>query len=153
MMLFNEVVASVKGSNEHGHYSALWQPPFGHMTPNWWFEVVEKPEPGQYRFLQFSVKTLAPETKGITLRVAPNQFGGVAVHVGEPSKSEGATFHQASGAVPIEWHTITVDLWELLPENQRGKPFNIGAMSLGTVGGPAAIDRIRLGRTKDELLK
>ena len=178
-VLFDENVASVKGSYEHGHnfglkfatgaeafsggnyitlpgdknYSALWQPPFGHMTPNWWFEVVEKPEPGQYRFLQFSVKALAPETRGITLRVAPNHFGGVAVHVGEATKSDGAVFHQATGAVPFEWHTVTVDLWELLPENQRNKPFNIGAMSLGTVGGPAAMDRIRLGRTKENLQK
>ncbi len=176
-VLFDENVASVKGSYEHGHnaglklatgaeafsggnyitlpgdknYSALWQPPFGHMTPNWWFEVVEKPEPGQYRFLQFSVKALAPETKGITLRVAPAHYGGIAVHVGEPTKSDGAVLHQASEAVPFEWHTITVDLWELLPENQRGKPFNIGAMTIGTVGGPAAIDRIRLGRTREGL--
>lgn len=103
-VLFDENVASVKSTYEHGHnaglkfatgpdafsggnyitmpanknYGALWLPPFGHTTPNWWFDVVEKPEAGQYRYLQFSVKALAPETKGITLRVAPAHYGGLA---------------------------------------------------------------------------
>lgn len=176
-ILFDENVASVKSSYEHGHnaglkfatgpdafsggnyitvpadknYGALWQPPFGHMTPNWWFEVVEKPEPGQYRYLQFSVKALAPETKGITLRLAPSHHGGVAVTLGQPTPCEGAVMYQESASVPLQWHTVTIDLWKQLPENQRGKPLNIGAMSLGTVGGPAAIDRIRLGRTAEDL--
>jgi len=176
-VLFDENVASVKGSYEHGHnyglkfatgadafsggnyitmpgnknFSALWQPPFGHMTPNWWFEVVEKPSPGQYRYLQFSVKSLSAETRGVTVRVAPSHYGGVAVSLGEPTKSEGAVDVQESSALPLQWHTVTVDLWEHLPENQRGKPFNIGAMTLGTVGGPVAIDKIRLGRTLDDL--
>ena len=178
-VLFDENVASVKSSYEHGHnnglkfvtgpdafsggnyvtlpagknQTALWQPPFGHMTPNWWFEVVEKPEPGQYRYLQFTVKSLAPETKGVTVRVGPSHYGGVAVHLGEPTACEGAVQYQDSGTVPLQWHTVTIDLWKQLPENQRGKPFNIGAMSLGTIGGPAAIDRIRLGRTLEDLQK
>jgi hypothetical protein len=59
--------------------------------------------------------------------------------------------HQESGSVPLQWQTVTVDLWKLLPENQRGKPLNIGSMTLGTVGGPVAIDRIRLGRTLEDL--
>jgi hypothetical protein len=176
-VLFDENVASIKSSYEHGHnfglrfatgaeafrggnyitvpgdknYGALWQPPFGHMTPDWWFEVVEKPEAGQYRYLQFSVKGLSADTRGVTVRVAPSHYGGIGIHLGVPTPSEGAVMHQESGSVPLQWQTVTVDLWKLLPENQRGKPLNIGSMTLGTVGGPVAIDRIRLGRTLEDL--
>jgi hypothetical protein len=102
---------------------------------------------------EFLFEKLSPETKGITLQVAPAHYGGLAIHLGEASHFEGATAYQASASVPYEWHTITIDLWQQLPENQRGKPFNIGAMSLGAIGGPAAIDKIRLGRTNEDLAK
>ena len=28
-----------------------YKPPFGHVLPEWDFEIVEKPGPGQYRYL------------------------------------------------------------------------------------------------------
>ena len=41
-----------------------YQPPFGHATPNWDFEIVEKPaKPGQYRWLQFAYKAANPGTR------------------------------------------------------------------------------------------
>ena len=120
-VLFDENVASVKDSYEHGHNAGLkfvaaadafsggnylrwkktpaaplWRPPFGHMTPNWWFEVVEQPAPGQYRYLQFAWKALAPETKGITFGVAPAQAGGAAFHAGEATPLELMEMHRVA---------------------------------------------------------
>src|SRR5262249_27073137 len=40
---------------------------FGHTLPNWDFEIVRKPKPGQYRYLQFAWRALTPGTKGIAL--------------------------------------------------------------------------------------
>lgn len=70
------------------------------------------------------------------------------MHLGEPSKSDDATFHQTSGVVSFERYLVTVGLWELLPENPSGKPFDIGTMSLGTVGSPASIESF----TRSEVL-
>lgn len=75
------------------------------------------------------------------------------MHLGAPSKSDGVTFHQTSGVVSFERYLVTVGLWELLPENPSGNPVDISGMNVGTVGGPAAIDRIRLSRTTDDVSK
>jgi hypothetical protein len=53
-------------------------------------------------------------------------------------------------APPQDWQTVTIDLWTAMPEGQR-RPWNIGGMTFGALGGPAAIDRIRLGRTQSDL--
>jgi hypothetical protein len=42
-----------------------------------------------------------------------------------------------------------VDLWKLSGE----KDFDLRTMSMATVGGPAAFDKIRLGRTEADLAK
>ena len=87
---------------------ALWQPPFGHMVPNWRFEIVERPEPGQYRYVEFAWKALSPETKGITLQLAEAHHGGVAICAGQSTVFPGAcctkrpTPRRASGK-PSAW--------------------------------------------------
>jgi outer membrane protein assembly factor BamB len=123
-----------------------WQPPFGHRVPNWDFEVVEKPEPGQYRYLEFAWRALAPETKGLTLRLAEAHFGGVAFYAGQETKFEGATTKQLAASPPQDWQVVRVDLWDLFK-----RPMRIGSLGLGARGGPAAFDRIRLARTERDL--
>ncbi len=123
-----------------------WQPPFGHRVPNWDFEIVEKPEPGQYRYLEFAWRALAPDTKGMTLRLAQAHFGGVALCAGQETEFEGAAVKRLADSPPRDWQVVRVDLWELFK-----RPTRIGSLSLGARGGPAAFDRIRLARTEQDL--
>jgi hypothetical protein len=130
-----------------GQTTAHWRPPFGHVLPNWDFEIVENPQKsGQYRWLEFAWKVAGAETKGVTLRVGPHHGAGVALSAGTATPFEGAVAVTHTAALPSRWETVRVDLWKL-----HGKPFAIRSMSLGSVGGGALFDRIRLGRTEKDL--
>lgn len=130
-----------------GNTAPHWRPPFGHVLPNWDFEIVEKPEKsGQYRWLEFAWKSAGPETKGVTLRVGPHHGGGVALSAGEPTKFEGAIATLQGSMPPVKWETVRVDLWKL-----HGQPFQIRSLSLGAVGGGALFDRVRLARSAEDL--
>ena len=129
-----------------GSTTATWRPPFGHVLPNWDFEVVEQPEkPGQYRWLEFSWKAASKETRGLTLRLGPHHGGGVALVAGEATQFESVIESKQSDTPPTAWQTVRVDLWKL-----HGKPFSIRSLSLGAVGGGALFDRIVLSRSASE---
>ena len=125
---------------------ASYHPKFGHSVPGWDFEIVENPQPGQYRWLQFAWKALAPETKGVTLRIAPDQGGGIAFHAGAPTPFEMAKQQKIADAPPAEWIVVRVDLWQAL-----GKPARIRSLGIGAIGGPGAFDQILLGRSEGDL--
>lgn len=125
---------------------AAYQPPFGHVIPNWDFLIVENPQPGQYRYLQFAWKALSPATKGITLRVAESHFGGFAAYAGTPTHFEAAVEKKVADAPPTEWTVVRIDLWDALK-----KPLNIRSLALGAISGPAVFDQILLGRTEGDL--
>src|SRR5262249_41066125 len=55
---------------------------FGHTLPDWDFEVVEDPGPGQYRHLQFAWRALAPQTRGVALRLDNGVHDAVTFHAG-----------------------------------------------------------------------
>jgi len=131
-----------------GTSGPAWQPPFGHVVPNWDFEIVEHPQPGQYRWLQFAWKALSPQTKGITLRLAESHYGGFSFVAGEPTAMEGATVVKQAGAPPSTWQVVRVDLWAL-PK----KPWRVRSLGLGAKGGGAAFDQILLGRAESDLPK
>lgn len=122
--------------------------PFGHAVPNWDFEIVEKPGPGQYRYLQFAWKALSKETKGMSLllgRAWPG--GGYNLFAGDHDWKEGVlASRKIADAPPTEWQVVTVDLWELY-----GKEVRVQALSLSAFGGGAAFDRIELARTREDL--
>jgi len=120
--------------------------PFGHRIPNWDVPIAENPKPGEYRWLQFAWRALSHGTKGMTLRVAPAHFGGLALHAGTYTKCQGAKAKRVANAPPAKWTLVRVDLWKEL-----GKPLRIGGLSLGCAGGPAAFDQILLGRTEADL--
>jgi hypothetical protein len=124
-----------------------WQPPIGHFVPNWDFEIVENPQPGQYRYLQFAWKAAAPGTKGITLGLSGKDMPWVACHTGAPTKfGEGGDVQKQVGAeVPTEWRVERVDLWALLK-----KPGRIQCIGFGTSGGGALVDQILLGRSEKD---
>jgi outer membrane protein assembly factor BamB len=131
----------------NGKAAAIYQPPFGHVIPNWDFEIVEKPQPGQYRWLQFSWRALSADAKGISLSIWGAQYGERALfHSGEPSKEEGIIPRKMGDAPPQKWETLRVDLWGVYK-----KPVRIRSMSLGCVNGPVAFDQILLAREEKDL--
>jgi hypothetical protein len=126
-----------------------FRPPFGHVLPNWDFEIAENPKPGQYRYLQFAWRASSPQTKGMMLRLDGDSYGNsVSCYSGSYSKEEDSRGRKIDDAPPSEWKVVRVDLWEVLK-----KPVRIRGLRLRSTGGPAAFDQILLGRTKEDLEK
>ncbi|MEI6520309.1 MAG: WD40 repeat domain-containing protein [bacterium] len=121
----------------------IWRPPFGHVIPNWKFEIVEKPEPGQYRWLQFAWKALDAKTTGITLRI-----DGMAFNAGKPTSIMSVNPKKVADIPPTEWSTVRIDLWDYLK-----RPATIDMMAIAAEGGPAAFDQVVLGRTEGDFPK
>jgi hypothetical protein len=119
---------------------------FGHTLPNWDFEIVEEPKPGQYRYLQFAWRALEPGTKGISLRVDDGVHNTVTWHAGELPPAETPNPKRLADAAPLEWTVVRVDLWEVFR-----KPVRIRGLRLASLGGSAAFDQILLGRTEKDL--
>jgi hypothetical protein len=131
----------------NGKAAAPFQPPFGHVIPNWDFEIVEKPAPGQYRWLQFSWRALSPEARAMTLGLWGANYGERALfHAGEPAREEGSILRKIADRPPAQWETVRVDLWEFYK-----KPVRLRSMSLACTGGAVAFDRIILGREEKDL--
>jgi outer membrane protein assembly factor BamB len=121
----------------------LWQPPFGHVLPNWDFEVVEKPGPGQYRHLEFAWRALSAGARGLALRIDGDGYGHSATFAaGEAKPEDGATLRKVAEAPPREWSTVRVDLWEVFK-----KPVRVRGLRLSAIGGDGAFDRILLARS------
>lgn len=126
---------------------AHWQPPFGHVIPNWDFEIVEKPQPGQYRWLQFAWRAQSPGAKGVTLALSGAHYGEKALfHAGSFPKEDGILPRKIGEAPPQAWETVRVDLWELYK-----KPVRVRAMSMSCAGGAVAFDQILLARSEKDL--
>jgi hypothetical protein len=130
-----------------GSTAPNWRPPFGHVLPNWDFEIVENPEkPGQYRWLEFSWKAASKDTQGLTLRVGPHHGGGVALVAGDATRFESVVESKQADSPPTTWKRVRVDLWKL-----HGKPFAIRSLSLGAEGSGGLFDRIILARSAADL--
>jgi hypothetical protein len=120
----------------------VWKPPFGHVLPDWDFEVTEKPGPGQYRYLRFAAKALDEKTTGLVLRVDGDGYGkAVSCFAGAYKKEADAIGHQVADAPPREWAVYTVDLWAALKKTTR-----LRGLRLSATGGPAGFDRVLLLR-------
>ena len=125
-----------------------WRPPFGHAVPNWDFEIVEDPQPGQYRWLQFAWKATSPQTTGMSLLLGkPWPGGGFSFVAGKYGWNEGVLVEKrVADLPPREWQVVRFDLWELYH-----KPIRLQALNLAAAGGGAAFDQIVLGRTAKDL--
>ena len=120
---------------------------FGETIRNWDFEIVEHPEPGQYRYLQFAWKALSPQTKGMTLRVSE---GNSAAHPSPP-------------AIHRQWKARRSCASRKPAGNLASRPRrSLGADQEALAssrpvsrarGGGAAFDQIVLGRTEADLPK
>jgi RNA polymerase sigma factor (sigma-70 family) len=126
----------------------LYQPPFGHFIANWDFEIVEKPQPGQYRWLQFAWKAASGKTRGLTLGVGGEGAPNTGFHAGEPVEVwPGAAARKVADAPPADWKVERVDLWEAFGK----KPGRVQALFLGAAGDGALFDQIALGRSPQDL--
>jgi outer membrane protein assembly factor BamB len=131
----------------NSYAAALYQPPFGHVIPNWDFEIVEKPQPGQYRWLQFCWRAQSADAKGITLSLWGANYGERALfHAGPPAKEEGSLPRKMGDLPPQKWETVRVDLWEIYK-----KPVRIRSLALACAGGAVAFDQILLARDAKDL--
>jgi outer membrane protein assembly factor BamB len=119
---------------------------FGETLPNWDFEIVEDPQPGQYRYVQFAWKALTPQTKGICIRLSNGAHDAVSLFAGQRPHTEVPNPKQIADRVPSEWTVMRVDLWKIFK-----KPVRIRAMRLATRSGSAAFDQILLGRSEKDL--
>jgi hypothetical protein len=112
-------------------------------VPNWNFEIVEVPQPGQYRYLQWAWKALSPEVKGATL-----QLGGMRLHAGKVMGEAHYPAHEVGATVPGQWQIMRVDLWKLAK-----KPINVESLYLSAAGGPVGFDQIVLSQSEEALDK
>jgi len=121
----------------------LWYWPFGHVIRDWNFDIVANPAPGQYRYLEFSVKASSEKTRGIT--VGFPSLGGLAFVFGERTENTGGYPIKVTDTVPTEWVTVRYDLYATLG-NREGRIYDL---RVGTKGDGAKIDNIILRRTLD----
>jgi putative membrane-bound dehydrogenase-like protein len=125
-----------------GKASLRISPPqrFSPRIPGWNYSIVEKPGPGEYRYLRFAWK--APAASGIMLELADSgawPAAGAArgrYYSGQNSTSWKAV--RVSEQVPREWVVVTRDLWK------ECGPMKLTGIAPTAMGGDAFFARIEL---------
>lgn len=120
----------------------VYRPPFGHRMRNWNFEIVENPQQGQYRYLQFYWKKISPNAKNVTI-----MFDGFAFYSGEYKGREWYKSMKLENEVPDEWKLERIDLYKFIGKNTK-----ITTISFIT-DGEVAFDQIVLGKDEESLDK
>jgi hypothetical protein len=118
----------------------------GHTIPNWDFEVVQDPKPGQYRYHQFAWRGTA-QTRSATLRLSGSSDETLDLYAGEAPTHADANARKVADGVPTDWRVVRVDLWD--PFHQQ--PVRIQGLSLICSGSAAWFDQIVLGRAESDL--
>jgi outer membrane protein assembly factor BamB len=131
--------------NANQTIAPTFYPVYGHTVPTWDFEIAENPQPGQYRWVQFAVKALGPNARGASLFLH-GEGGAATLHIGEASPNFNGTKLSLGDAVPTEWKTYRVDLWDLVK-----KPMRIRSAYFGALGDAAGFDQLVLARSQDDL--
>lgn len=110
--------------------------------PGWSYRIVEKPAPGEYRYLRLAWKTEAGQ--GVMLELAAN---GQWPNAEDPHRryfaGKNTTKWQArefSPEAPSQWRVVTFDLW------QDNGAFTLTGLAPTAMGGKALFDRIELLR-------
>jgi putative heme-binding domain-containing protein len=113
---------------------------FAAQIPGWNYRIVEKPGPGEYRYLRLAWKT--PQGSGVLLELADGgrwpaaQKPRCRIYSGKNTTAWKAV--QISTEAPREWVVVTVDLWK-----QFG-PLTFTGIAPTAMGGAAYFDRIEL---------
>jgi putative membrane-bound dehydrogenase-like protein len=119
---------------------------FSPRIAGWNYRIVEKPGPGEFRYLRFAWK--GPEAKGIMLELADK---GAWPDAGAPRcrvySGDNTTPWKAlrlSKDVPRDWVVVTVDLWGRFGE------MTLTGLAPTAMGGPVYFDRIELLQSTEE---
>jgi putative membrane-bound dehydrogenase-like protein len=113
---------------------------FSARIPGWAYRIVEKPGPGEYRYLRFVWKS--PTGTGVMLELADNGSWPAAdssrgrLYSGKNTSGWGAV--RISAEPPRQWAVVTVDLWK------HFGAFTLTGIAPTAMGGPAFFDRIEL---------
>jgi putative heme-binding domain-containing protein len=113
---------------------------FSPRLPGWNYKIVEKPGPGEYRFMRLAWKT--PEGKGIMLELADNgnwpdpEDTRRRIFSGENTTPWKAT--SIAKEAPREWVVVTIDLWK------EFGPFTLTGLAPTAMGNVAFFDQIEL---------
>jgi hypothetical protein len=126
-----------------------------HTTAKFFGEIRIRREPGrgEFRYLQFAWKKSGGQSIGLMLahdgRFGPDKptMAAFRYHAG-PEKTWAASSVQVSDKLPGDWVLVTRDLFADFGE------FNLTGLGLDPLDGAHALyDRIRLGRTRQDLEK
>lgn len=137
-------VRIVTNEVHHGSAALRVTPPqrFSDAIPGWQYRIVEKPGPGEYRYLRFAWKS--PTGSGVMLEFADN---GKWPPPNKPlhryvagQNATGWQARQLGANPPREWTEVVVDLWKDFGS------FTLTGIAPTAMGGPAYFDRIELLR-------
>jgi hypothetical protein len=111
--------------------------------PGWHYPIVEKPGPGQYRYLRFAWKTLGG--RGIMLQLSDHGNWERRRYVAGLN-SVGWAATQVAAQAPTEWTVVTRDLFADFG------PLVVTGIALTPMDGTAGLyDHIYLARTREDL--
>jgi hypothetical protein len=115
--------------------------------PGWAYPIVEKPRPGEYRYLRFAWKRSTGNGIMVQLAVSGGTDWG-RYFAGQNTVG----FYPALSLKPEpprEWEVVTRDLYT----DFGGVPFNLTGFAFTSMDGVALFDHIYLGRTIEDLDK
>ncbi len=130
--------------------AALAVTPLQRYSPrirNWRYRIVEKPGPGEFRYLRLAWKSRGGE--GVMIELAADGNWPPAdkplrrYYSGENTTKWQA--RQVSARVPRQWSPLTVDLWKDCGE------FTLTGIAPTAMGGTALFDHIELLRSLDDV--
>ena len=134
----------VTNQTHHGAAALMITPPqrFSPVIPGWQYRIVEKPGPGEYRYLRFAWKS--PAGSGLMLELADQgQWPPPDKPLRRYLAGQNTTGWQARQQAvdpPRDWTEVVVDLWKDFG------PFTFTGLAPTAMGGPAYFDQIELLR-------
>jgi hypothetical protein len=118
---------------------------YSHILPGWDFPIVEKPKPGEFRYVRFAWKKVGGS--GIMLQLCGDNYRTIRrYHAGQ--NATGWESMQLRATIPGGWEVVTRDLY------QDFGPFRLMGLAFTPMDGEAGLfDHIYLGRTPEDLDK
>ena len=124
---------------------------FTEHVSGWEYPVVEKPRPGEYRFIRFAwmkpATATPPAPGGVMVQLCISGIDWLRYHAGTNLVGFSPAL-QVSAAAPAEWEVVTRDLYA-----DYGRPHTLTGFAFTAMNGVALFDHMYLGRTIEDLDK